>query len=648
MRNNVEKLKSYRSFRVPVEESDKIGFKAFCSDDKGTREELSAILLINVSLTGVGFYSGKEVSSEDEIEVQLTFKGVKFLIPATIVRSQVIYNAYGECEKYFYGVQFLESDQELTKKFLSKFISSFSAKRLKNHLINLLMNEGKLSGQDDLEKIELLLSLFMDMSKFVDVTGFLEMLFIETARLTDSSRTNLFLLNESKTEMVLFDWENGVDTKNSFAFKGSLVEKVFHNRKIVNHRVNKFDDHDSFYNLLLSHYDMQTGSVLLAPVFDSYGNIVGMIEFANKLADDFFDEEDEVYIQLLSKVVTSVFETQNKKTSDEEDESLMRVPRKYELIGNSKFANEMRAFAKRSSNCQSNILLMGEKGTGKSLLAHMIHIESHSGAMACGNFDFQYIKNPAELELALNGDQDHVGKLELYSGGTILLENIEKLELDSQKVLIDTLLNREDIRIITLAHVDLEEQCSKGAFLPELKEYLSTLSYNLPSLTQRCEDIPGLAEYYLSKYCRENGLLPKMISEKVKEMLCDYNWPGNILELKTAMERIVLYYPNFSLIKEVSSEIIPIFNTYSAQENAYKEIIENVELDDFKISSDEFLSLIKAQFVINEITKNENSFEDVLSKMQINTEIYNNIISEAKYILEKYNLDEFSEIKKVA
>jgi DNA-binding NtrC family response regulator len=647
MRSNVEKLKSYRSFRVPVEDTDKIGFKVYGQDDKGQKEELSATLLVNVSLTGVGFYTGKEIEQDETIDVQLTFKGVRFLIPGTIIRSEIVYNAYGECEKYFYGIQFLESDQELTKKFLAKFISSFSAKRLKNHLIKLLTNEGKLNGHDDIEKIELVLSLFMDMSKFDEVDGFLELLFLETARLSDASRTNLFLLNKSKTEMVLFDWKTNSLSKDSFAFNGSLVEKVFHKRKIINHRVNRFDDHDSFYNLLLAHYDMETGSVLLAPVFDRRNNIIGMIEFANKQGDDFFKEEDELYIQLLSKVVSSVFDAQDCKTSTNIKEKI-RVPRKFDLIGNSHYANEMRAFAKHSATTDKNVLLMGEKGTGKSLLAHIIHIESNAGSMACGKLNCN-ISDTEELLQTLNGDNEHVGKLELYSGGTIILENLEKLNLQNQRILLDALKAREDIRVISLAHIDLESLCAEDLFLKELHQYLEEVVYDVPALLDRKDDILELADFYLQKSCKEKGLLPKVLSVEVSEKLVNYTWPGNILELKTAMERIVMYYPNLHVVKEISSEIIPVFNTFGAQENAYREILSSVCLEDYGISSKELLSLVKAQYVVNEITLADN--EDIstcLEKLQLNIEEYNNIITEAKYILEKHSFGQFEDIKDAA
>jgi transcriptional regulator with PAS, ATPase and Fis domain len=211
----------------------------------------------------------------------------------------------------------------------------------------------------------------------------------------------------------------------------------------------------------------------------------------------------------------------------------------------------------------SAVMITGESGVGKEIVAHQIHLQSPRK-------DKPYIRincasipdNLLESELfgyeegAFTGAKKggKMGIFELANGGTLLLDEIAELPLGVQAKLLRVIQENEvtriggnktkkiDVRIITATNRDLNEMASRNEFRKDLYYRLNVVPINVPPLRERREEIPALIEHFLNKFNEKYGL-KKQISPQVVDKLINYDWPGNIRELKNIVERAVVTDP---------------------------------------------------------------------------------------------------------
>jgi len=232
----------------------------------------------------------------------------------------------------------------------------------------------------------------------------------------------------------------------------------------------------------------------------------------------------------------------------------------HDIIGQSNKMREVFDLVEKVADCDSTILLNGETGTGKGLVAKAIHRKSKREnrpfiSINCGAIP----ENLLESELfghvrgAFTGaTSSKQGKFELADGGTILLDEIGDMSSDLQVKVLKVLEEGEfeqvggsktlkvDVRIIAATHRDLCEEVQKGNFREDLYYRLYVIPVVLPSLQERKSDIPYLVSYFINqsnqKNCREvNGL-----AEDAMAVMMNYTWPGNVRELKNMIERMVV------------------------------------------------------------------------------------------------------------
>jgi DNA-binding NtrC family response regulator len=222
------------------------------------------------------------------------------------------------------------------------------------------------------------------------------------------------------------------------------------------------------------------------------------------------------------------------------------------------------------ANLPSTVLILGDSGTGKELIARAIH---NSGQRAPKPFVAVSCAALAEtlLESELFGhekgaftgaDQQKRGKFELADGGTIFLDEIgdisPKLQVDLLRVLQDRTFYRlggteevrVDARVIAATHVDLQRAIGEGRFRDDLFYRLNVIEIRIPPLCERREDIPLLAYHFVEKFAHELGKEIGEISEGALRVLMDYNWPGNVRELENAIERAMVTCRGRSLSEE--------------------------------------------------------------------------------------------------
>jgi DNA-binding NtrC family response regulator len=231
-----------------------------------------------------------------------------------------------------------------------------------------------------------------------------------------------------------------------------------------------------------------------------------------------------------------------------------------EMIGQSEALAKLVRELERVAPTGGKVLITGENGSGKELVARAIHLGSRRADAAFIKLNCAAIpRDLIESELfgyergAFTGAvQAKKGKLEMADGGTLFLDEIGDLSLDAQAKLLRAIETGEvervggtktstvDVRLVSATHKDLAEQVRAGAFREDLYFRLNVLPLHVPPLRERGGDIALLAQHFLSGFARAEGLADKELTPEAAALLEAYSWPGNVRELRNAMERIVL------------------------------------------------------------------------------------------------------------
>ncbi|GMT42349.1 MAG: acetoacetate metabolism regulatory protein AtoC [bacterium] len=228
------------------------------------------------------------------------------------------------------------------------------------------------------------------------------------------------------------------------------------------------------------------------------------------------------------------------------------------IIGCSGALREVFAILGYAIKTKSTILITGRSGTGKELIARAVHFNSDRREKPFIRVNCAAIPE-SMLEAELFGIEKNVatgvaerpGKFELAHTGSIFLDGIGEMSPTTQSKVLRVLQERElerigssrslkvDIRVIAATNQNLPEAIKEKKFREDLYYRLNVFHINLPTLSERTEDIPLLAEHFLEKYCEKNGMPLKTINPEAMDYLCARVWPGNIRELENAMERAV-------------------------------------------------------------------------------------------------------------
>ncbi len=227
------------------------------------------------------------------------------------------------------------------------------------------------------------------------------------------------------------------------------------------------------------------------------------------------------------------------------------------IIGNSGKMHEVYKLIERVSNTNATVLIRGESGVGKELIADAIHYNSNRSEkpiikINCSALPESLIESELfghEKGSFTGADKQRKGRFELAEGGTLFLDEIGDIPSQTQVKLLRTLQEKEfervggtetikaNVRIITATNRDLEEQIKKGEFREDLFYRLNVFPIYVPPLRERINDIPSLVDHFIQKSNKENYTQIKRISSSAIDMLMVYHWPGNIRELENCIER---------------------------------------------------------------------------------------------------------------
>jgi transcriptional regulator with GAF, ATPase, and Fis domain len=231
-----------------------------------------------------------------------------------------------------------------------------------------------------------------------------------------------------------------------------------------------------------------------------------------------------------------------------------------EVLGTSSALQNVLALAAKVAPTDSTVLIAGETGTGKELIARAIHKRSRRSTRSFVGVNCAAI--PSSLIMselfghekgAFTGAlQRRLGRFELADGGTLFLDEVGDLPLETQIALLRVLQEREfervggtealrcDVRVIAATNRDLQTAIADGSFRSDLYYRLNVFPVKLPPLRERKEDVPLLVNYFVDRYAKRAGKKIKHIQKKILDMLQEYSWPGNVRELQNVIERSLI------------------------------------------------------------------------------------------------------------
>lgn len=263
----------------------------------------------------------------------------------------------------------------------------------------------------------------------------------------------------------------------------------------------------------------------------------------------------------LNRLLNTVRNALEKKSLVVENKILKKkISKNHQIIGESEPIQKIKQMIEKVAPTDARVLILGENGTGKELVAHQLHQNSEraSGLLIevnCAAIPSELIES--ELFGHVKGAftsavKDKPGKFELADKGTIFLDEIGDMSLSAQakvlRALQENVITRVgaekdiqvDVRVVAATNKDLKKEIAEGRFREDLYHRLAVIIIKVPSLNDRREDIPLLIEHFVTKIAQEQGSLKKVFSSKAIEMLKTYDWTGNIRELRNVVERLLI------------------------------------------------------------------------------------------------------------
>ena len=291
-----------------------------------------------------------------------------------------------------------------------------------------------------------------------------------------------------------------------------------------------------------------------------HGNVETAVEAMKLGAYDFISKPPD-----LNRLLTSVRHAlENKYLRSENKKLKSKVAQKFEIIGLSKPIIEMKEMISKVATTDARILITGENGTGKELVAHQLHRQSNRNSenfveVNCAAIPSELIES--ELFGHIKGAftsavKDRSGKFEAANKGTLFLDEIADMSLAAQAKVLRALQEQKiqrvgnekditvDVRVIAATNKDLKNEIAEGRFREDLYHRLAVIIIHVPSLANRKQDIPILTEYFVNVISKEQGIENKNFTKEALVRLNKYEWTGNVRELRNVIERLMILGDN--------------------------------------------------------------------------------------------------------
>ncbi|MDQ6610568.1 MAG: sigma-54 dependent transcriptional regulator [Bacteroidota bacterium] len=308
-------------------------------------------------------------------------------------------------------------------------------------------------------------------------------------------------------------------------------------------------------------------------IISGHGNIETAVEAVKKGAYDFIQKPPD-----LNRLLITIRNAMERNTLVNEAKSLKRkVTRVEEMIGDSEAIKHIKETIEKVAPTEARILITGDNGVGKELVAKWLHQKSNRADNLLVEVNCAAI--PSELiESELFGHEkgsftsaikQRIGKFEQANGGTLFLDEIGDMSLSAQAKVLRALQEGKitrvgadkdinvDVRVVAATNKDLMKEVEEKKFRLDLYHRLSVILVHVPSLNERRTDIPLLVNHFLTEICQDYGMAKKSIADDALSALKEYDWTGNIRELRNVVERLVILSGKTITMDDLKAYVLP-------------------------------------------------------------------------------------------
>jgi DNA-binding NtrC family response regulator len=308
-------------------------------------------------------------------------------------------------------------------------------------------------------------------------------------------------------------------------------------------------------------------------MISGHGNIETAVEAVKKGAYDYISKPPD-----LNRLLITIRNAMEKNTLVTETKVLKRkANRIQEMVGASAPIKKIKDTIDKVASTEARILITGENGVGKELVARWIHEKSNRSTgplveVNCAAIPTELIESELfghEKGSFTSAIKQRIGKFEQANGGTLFLDEIGDMSLNAQAKVLRALQEGKitrvgadkdinvDVRVITATNKDLLKEVDAKTFRLDLYHRLSVIIIHVPSLNERRDDIPMLVDQFLEDICTDYGIAKKTIDEDAIKLLKEYDWTGNIRELRNVVERLVILSAKEITTEDVKSYVMP-------------------------------------------------------------------------------------------
>ncbi len=308
-------------------------------------------------------------------------------------------------------------------------------------------------------------------------------------------------------------------------------------------------------------------------MISGHGNIETAVEAVKKGAYDFISKPPD-----LNRLLITIRNAMERSSLVTETKVLKRkVSRVQEMIGHSAPIQRIKDTIDKVAPTDARILITGENGVGKELVARWVHEKSNRAAgplveVNCAAIPTELIESELfghEKGSFTSAIKQRIGKFEQANGGTLFLDEIGDMSLNAQAKVLRALQEGKitrvgadkdinvDVRVITATNKDLLKEVEEKAFRLDLYHRLSVIIIHVPSLNERRDDIPVLVDQFLEDICSDYGIAKKNVDDNAINLLQQYDWTGNIRELRNVVERLVILSAKTITGEDVESYVMP-------------------------------------------------------------------------------------------
>ncbi len=407
------------------------------------------------------------------------------------------------------------------------------------------------------EQLQLLMELAVTWQRSAGLSELLGSMAVAAARVLRGDRASIFLWDRAKKQLVGHPAMGVEGEPLRIRDDQGVAGEVLKNAR--SRRWDSSEDPRAINARVGEKLGYITRSLVAAPLVDAHGKMMGVFEVLNH-RDGRFSDMDELFLNELAQHASAALENTQRIDAliQTRNRLLQSASSNLRLIGECPQVVALRDTIARVAPTELAVLLLGENGTGKEVVARSLHLQSKRGdqpfvAVNCAAIAETLLESELfghEKGAFTDAIADRVGKFELASGGTLLLDEIGEMSLAGQAKLLRVLEDKvvvkvggsiplqTDVRVIAATNQDLVKSVREKRFREDLYFRLNVVTLNLPPLRERGRDVTILASYYLDQFGHQIGRPPPLLSDAARERLLSHNWPGNVRELRNLMERV--------------------------------------------------------------------------------------------------------------